>query len=81
MKEGARQSWRDQPPCLFSSVALEPQCTKSGRLLPHRLLGRLVFGHRFGTFTQLFLPSPLPRPKLAIRDCSRQGCGRGRSCD
>jgi hypothetical protein len=42
-------------PCLFSSITLEPQCTEPGRLLPDRLLGRLVFNHGFGTFTQLFL--------------------------
>jgi len=41
-------------PCLFSSITLEPQCTEPGRLLPDRSLGRLVFGHGFGTFTQLF---------------------------
>ena len=42
-------------PCLFSSITLEPQCTEPSRLLPDRLLGRLVFRHVFGTFTQLFL--------------------------
>ena len=42
-------------PCLFSSITLEPPCTEPSRLLPDRLLGRLVFRHVFGTFTQLFL--------------------------
>jgi hypothetical protein len=51
--------WHGAPtflnPVLFSSIPREPQGAEPGGLLPDRLLGRLVFGHRFSAFTKLFL--------------------------
>jgi hypothetical protein len=44
-----------EPVCMGSSIVREPQCAKAGRLLTDRLLGRIVFGHRFSSLTHLFL--------------------------